>query len=458
MLGGDRGLSQVRDPDARDRQIERILSARAGTDGASVANVRHLLRDIRVYAAEKLGCATSEAADAACFPMSSALAHEIIAHAHARASSAAAGSQKGSTVGARTRDVLIFAAERLLWPIDVPRVALEAAAPKAVTAKREKAGAIPLAGKCQLEYFADGNGLEGLTPSARTACRFYARSFLAAGVDQSVRIAEGARVELWADEEDPLHVMRGHAFLGKDGSPLDLYAPAEGFLGAYDWWPEHLVACAGAIAFPAWEKPWGSKGAISKAGALKLFAVASKADIRAAFKHLLSLPPLSYTEDELKEMNLQGHSAHASPPEWARCIGENPSLPPPASFAGADLAAALAAGFTDRDIDALGHWMRDAGAKNEASVSEAVLTATTAVARKAAAVAALPGKAASRGKMRNYYGQAGASSTRFSERFTQLRVRQRLIHTVRALIGGRVWHSLPRGPRDMQLLRGSLPA
>jgi len=36
-------------------------------------------------------------------------------------------------------------------------------------------------------------------------------------VDQSVRIAEGVRVELWPDEEEPLTVMRGHAHMGKDG-------------------------------------------------------------------------------------------------------------------------------------------------------------------------------------------------------------------------------------------------
>jgi len=42
-------------------------------------------------------------------------------------------------------------------------------------------------------------------------------------VDQSVRIAEGVRVELWPDEAEPQHVMRGHAYMGKDGSPIDLY-------------------------------------------------------------------------------------------------------------------------------------------------------------------------------------------------------------------------------------------
>lgn len=58
-----------------------------------------------------------------------------------------------------------------------------------------------------------------------------------------MRIAEGVRVELWPDETEPSHVMRGHAYIGKDGSPIDLYAPAEGFLGEYDWYVEHLRLC-----------------------------------------------------------------------------------------------------------------------------------------------------------------------------------------------------------------------
>ena len=66
--------------------------------------------------------------------------------------------------------------------------------------------------------------------------------------------------------------------------------------------------------FPGWTKPRGSKEAIDKASDLKS-AVAPKSDIRNAFKRLLMLPPLSYTADELKLMNIQGHTAHASPPE-----------------------------------------------------------------------------------------------------------------------------------------------
>lgn len=110
-------------------------------------------------------------------------------------------------------------------------------------------------------------------------------------------------------------------------------------------------------------------------------------------------------------------------------------------------------GFSDRDIDALGHWLRDKLAKGEASASAAAAEAAPADARRAAAIASLPGAPASRGAMRNYYGESGATATRFSERWTQLRVRQRLAHTVRALLEGRDWKQLERGHLDLSMLR-----
>ena len=49
--------------------------------------------------------------------------------------------------------------------------------------------------------------------------------------------------------------------------------------------------------------------------------MASKPDVRKAFKAMFRLPPLSYTSEELAAINIQGHTGHATPPEWARCIG-----------------------------------------------------------------------------------------------------------------------------------------
>ena len=175
--------------------------------------------------------------------------------------------------------------------------------------------------------------------------------------------------------------------------------------------------------------------------------IASKSDIRAAFKAILSIKPLGYTDEEIKEMNLQGHSFHASPPEWARQLGNR------ITRLGLEADEELRMGFDEADFKALGNWLRDAGAKNEADVAIAAMEAEPAEARKAAARAALPCQPATRGIMPVYYGTPGRGNTRQSERVIQLRVRQRLAHTIRRLIqneGG--WRCLPRGQMDLAIL------
>ena len=125
------------------------------------------------------------------------------------------------------------------------------------------------------------------------------------------------------------------------------------------------------------------------------------------------------------------------------------------------LPPALAAGFTEQEVDALGHWLRDKGAKAEASAAQAAVDAVPDEARRAAAVASLPGKPSQRGRMRVYYGAPGAAAggadRRYSERDMQLRVRQRLIHTVREVLRQRGWlgdwTAMPRGPLDLAAIR-----
>jgi hypothetical protein len=453
MLGGERGMQQVPSAEKRREILTRILSERAGTDGSSIAQVRLMLRDVREYGHREYGL-TGPALDSALFPMSATLAHDIIATSHKRATDTGAGARRGLTVGDRLRTILIFASERLLWPIDVPRVSLQAAAPKAksIPGKRKKAGTLPLAAKCQLEAFASDphTYLADLSPEARAVTTFYARSFLAAGIDQSVRIAEGVRVELWPDEAEPDQVMRGHAYMGKDGSPIDIFAPAEGFLGPYAWYPTHLRMCLSmSQVFPAWGKSRGSRGAIDKATGFAA-GVAGKADIRKAFKRMFMLPPLAYTELEMDAINIQGHTAHASPPEWARCIGENPRF---TTVLLEPLPESLLMGFSDRDGNALGHWQRGAEAKDSATAAEAAASAQPGRERRAAAIASLPALPAPRNAMRTYYGEPGTECNRHSERWTQIRVRQRLAHTVRCVLAGRTWTNLDRGQADMSLLK-----
>ena len=47
----------------------------------------------------------------------------------------------------------------------------------------------------------------------------FARSILAVGINPSIRVAEEARVVLWADELEPAKAIRGCAYIGKDSAP-----------------------------------------------------------------------------------------------------------------------------------------------------------------------------------------------------------------------------------------------
>ena len=58
--------------------------------------------------------------------------------------------------------------------------------------------------------------------------------------------------------------------------------------------------------------------------------------------------------------------------------------------------------------------------------------------------------------MRVYYGQGGSTRNRFGQKFKLLSARQRLARVVRAVIGKRDWHELPRGQADLALLRSQL--
>ena len=448
MLGGPLGMIQVPKPEAQNLLIHRILKRRAGSDGANLGSARLALAVIRKYGALTWPTASDEERDGMLFPMSATLAHELIHEENERALAAAKGKQNGKTVGPRFRDSLIFMSEKLLWPIDVSRAALDGAAPKPKSVgSADKAGTLPIAVKAHLEAIACGlTPLDSLMPLARKAVVFYARTLLAANLDQSIRVGEGVRVELIPDEEDPDHVMRGTAWAGKDGAPLNLYAPAEGILGPYTWYREHLQATLeiGQV-YPKWVKPKKSKGSLLLAGELKS-AVADKADIREAFKQILTLQPLQYTNEDTAAMSIRGHSMHATFPDWARTIGPQPnfesSLPEP-----------LKRGFGGEDVQALGHWLRDEGAKAEATAEQAARDAEGWDARRAAAIASLRGRPATRGRMANYYGMAGTAANRFSERAVQLRLRQRLAHTVKFLIdqaGG--WMTLARGQADIATL------
>ena len=452
VLGGPKGMSQVPGVKQQTAYISRTLTARAGTDGKKVADTRLALRVIRLYGLEVLGHMNETERDEALFPvggMSATLVHELIHREDARAKYEAKGKKGGVSIGPRFRDTLIFMAEKLLWPMDADRATIYSAAPKATggsTAGTDKAGTFPLAVKIHLERIAR-YGAPDLSPLANKACTFYCRTLLVANFDQSVRVGESIRVELMPDEEDPDWVIRGTAWMGKDGAPMNLYAPAEGILGPYEWYRDHLkeVIDNGQV-YPLWTKTRRSGGRISLAGPLK-WNIAGKSDVRDALHDILRLAPLSYSEEEIAHWSLRGHSMHATFPDWARAIGTNPRY-------AALLPEPLRKGFDESDVGALGLWLRDEGAKQEATAQQAAMEAQGRPARQAAAQAMLRGRPAVRADMKIYYGLAGISGSRYSERFLQLRVRQRLAHVLRWLVsaaGGP--ERLPRGPADIGILQ-----
>ena len=100
MLGGELGMRQVPDGAARAAQLGRILAERAGTEGARVADVRRALGVFRAYAQECMGVLPGHEDDAL-FPMSSALAHEIIHWESERARASSKGSQGGRRAAGR---------------------------------------------------------------------------------------------------------------------------------------------------------------------------------------------------------------------------------------------------------------------------------------------------------------------------------------------------------------------
>jgi hypothetical protein len=192
MLGGDRGVQQLADPARRAQVVARTMRARAGTDGARIRTLRTFLQAARAYALTVMRT-TMEECDSALFPMSPGLAHDIVHEEQARATKAAKGSKGGATVGNGVREAALLAV-KLGWPVEATKESLAGAAPKATASARKKAGVLPLAARCQLEAQARGEFLDDLDPDARHVCRFYARSLLAGGLDQSTRVQEGVRV------------------------------------------------------------------------------------------------------------------------------------------------------------------------------------------------------------------------------------------------------------------------
>ena len=142
--------------------------------------------------------------------------------------------------------------------------------------------------------------------------------------------------------------MRGSTSVSsKDGLPLEMYAPACGWLGPILWVVDHLRDLgARKHAVPDyWSKPAGKP---SSPGALLLEGVASPDRARSALRDILAQPPLCMSKAEFDVLNITTHSWHGTIPDMIRFM----------------VAHGLPVGrpFTEPDARAAGHWLRDKNA------------------------------------------------------------------------------------------------
>ena len=432
LAGGEQALAQL-GPDPHRQAVRMagaVLRSRAGLSGQRLFDLIKVVAFIEGY-----GLAMGVDP----WPVSAGLAWLLTEGVHRQATRMARGSRGGATVGDRFRETLIFGAS-LRLPIDADRLVLGSAAPKPPTGGYSdgQAATIPVKHRCQIEEVARGLG--------DSPQRFWARSWLLAGLDVSLRVADGVRVKLSVDPDDPTVVVADAVIptsRSKDGMPIRAYAKAEGLLGPYDWAVAHVrqAASLGQV-FPAWDGPWGAQRSFGLATCLRREVVDPRKVLR-VYTALVGMPPLSATQAEVDEVGVRGHSAHGTPSDWAQTIGAWPSF----EF---ELEERDRPGFGRDEVNALGNWLRlRGGAHDERPPDGAQCAAATGRGRPVGA----PNRRAEQA------GRYVRGDGREGDRAVQLRLRARLRRIVRAIIAHRcgsvaAWESLPDGRASTALLAG----
>ena len=164
-------------------------------------------------------------------------------------------------------------------------------------AGREKAGTLPIELVCQFEIIA--MAVRPDLPAADSVLVFYARSILAFGILGSLRVQDLEEItEIKIDHFAPDTVISALVRLSKNGEPLEVFAPAEGILGPFAWWPQHRDLCRRhGNPFPAFVKPHGSRGRLALSPGFKDFGNAGGDDIRDAIKEIAAAKRRPARED-----------------------------------------------------------------------------------------------------------------------------------------------------------------
>ena len=387
-------------PSASDRRklVKRRLAARAGPTGANAkdaAKAWHLLE-----AAARARGRTQV------LPVSHAVAATVVQAEAERAARAARGSRGGATCAERVRKGMLFLRRACRLDVDAEDELVEDAARPEDAGQdarpRSHAASLPLCVQLQLETLADG--------PAESVPRFMARSFLVSAFAHNTRINDALAARVWADESSPWVIKGRTTVRSKDGLPLDLFAPAEGYLGRWDWWPRHAAALADrSHVLPNFDASSPSTASRILTGVLPQ----GKAII--ALQDLMAMAPLHMPFSQWRHLGLKGHSIHGSGADLIRFLG--------AEF-----------GFHEGDARAVGHWLRDKNAPAPGGRQRP--NAPRGHGRPA-------GIGNEREHMERRYSQGAG---RRGEEAEQLRVRCRLVQVVREGLErfGRHWTHLPR--------------
>jgi hypothetical protein len=253
-----------------------------------------------------------------------------------------------------------------------------------------------------------------------TVQRTIARAFLISVIVHHTRLNDGLGTVMWVDDVSPDGVIRGRVSRAKDGLPLELYAPAEGWLGTFTWLREHLEETAGRKhALPAFEsRPAGTPST----GSRLLPGVMPKDHARSSLRDMLAQAPLRMSKAEFDALRITTHSPHGTGPDMVRFMG-------------------LQRGWTEPMARQLGHWQRDKNAPQEDP-------------RKVPGApqrGAPDGAPCTSGAMSLRYSQGGG---RRGQRQEQLELRTRFVNAVRTALRrfDRPWVELPSGLDDWEIL------
>jgi hypothetical protein len=403
---GAQALLDVPEAGDRRRLVERRLAARAGPTGAGAKDAAKAWRLLEEAARAR--------GRTHVLPVSHAVAATVVQAEADRAARAAKGSRGGATCAERVRKGLLYLHRACRLDIDAEDELVEEVARPQDSGQqacpRSHAASLPLCVQLQLETLANG--------PAESVPRFLARSFIVSAFAHNTRINDALSAQVWADESSPW-VIRGRTTVrSKDGLPLELFAPAEGYLGRFQWWPAHAAALAGRRhVIPNFDA--SAPSAASKI----LSGVLPQGKAITALQDLMAMAPLRMPFSEWRHLGLKGHSIHGSGADLIR-------------FLGADC------GFREGDARAVGHWLRDRNAPAPGGRERP--NAARGHGRPA-------GVANEREHMERRYSQGAG---RRGEEAEQLRIRCRLVQVVREGLArfGRHWVQLPRSLESWDVL------